>query len=243
MKVGYEIDSDGKYVCNECGWKGSRSGFYKHRAVHASPPKEEELILVEKEESQEESQEVEVNSTEDSSWMDWGQEDSQEAATEFMPSPLKALQQKAVKSKRSKKTKAEIESARNTSKSLMTLALTFTDSVLSVWGRGVLIDPDFKVQHSDKDKEITADAVIGAMEEKGLFLSDSISRTTVATVMVGWYIGAPAYRIQKKAKRGLFKGGRGSGLLSRIPLLGRLFRKKKKKTGLSIDEVEAITND
>lgn len=235
MSVDYTVDDDGKYVCS-CGeFTGSRSGFYKHRSVKHSPPKEDtesEPIQVE-----ESSTVVEEDTSMDTGWMDWGQLNTDESATDHMPTPLKALQKKAVGSKRSKRTKAEIASARSTSKSIITLGLTFTDTLLSIWGRGQLLDPDFVVQHTDRDKEITSDAVVSAMEERGVFLSDAISSSTVATVMVGWYVGAPVYRIQKKSRKGLFKGGRGSGLLSRIPLIGRLFRRKQ-KTGLMVKDLE-----
>jgi len=222
--VNYTKNDEGKFVC-ECGnFIGSRSGFYKHKAVKHSPPKED----IKNEPVEVESVEVdEDDSTEENtSWMDWGDNTSNDDSTDTMPSAIKSLQKKATTGKRSKRTKAEVETLRATSKSLVTLGLTFGDSALSVWGRGVLLDPDFMVKHDDKTKEITSDAVVGAMEEKGLYIADSISRTAIASLMVGWYFGAPAYRIQKKAKRGLFKGGRGSGLLSRIPLIGRLFRKK-----------------
>ena len=50
------------------------------------------------------------------------------------------------------------------------------------------------------------------------------------------------YKIQKKSKKSLFKGGRGSGLLSRIPLIGRLFRKKK-KPGITVEEAEMMIRE
>tara|TARA_R110000751_G_C13778160_1_gene480780 strand:+ start:1786 stop:2502 length:717 start_codon:yes stop_codon:yes gene_type:complete len=236
MKVNFTKNDDGLYSC-ECGdFTGSRSGFYKHKAVKHSPLKED--IQNEPSNVEESTIPLEEDSQEDgdsTSWMDWGDTQDSSSTTDHLPTPLKALQQKATASKRSKKTKEEIKSARSTSKSIVTLSLTMVDSLLSIWGRGVLLDPDFEVKHGDKDKEITSDAVVGAMEEKGLFLSDSLSRTAVATVLVGWYIGAPAYKITKKAERGLFKGGRGSGLLSRIPLIGRLFKKKVKPVKVVID--------
>jgi hypothetical protein len=240
MTTTYTLSESGLYQCDECEWVGSRSGFYKHRKIHAEIVENDELhddgdstISFEPADSPEE---------EESSWMDWGDLSSDESATDHMPTPLKALNKKAGSPRRAKRTKAELESARATSKSLITLGLTFTDTLLSIWGRGQLLDPDFKVQHTDRDKEITSDAVVGAMEEKGLYLSDAISRTTVASVMLTWYVGAPVYRIQKKSQRGLFKGGRGSGLLARIPLIGRLF-KRKKKTGLTVPQVEAMNNE
>lgn len=240
MMVGHTKTEDGLYKCDECGWEGSRSGFYKHRKTHDEVV-EEDTTWIQEDSSETESETIEVDGSE-SSWMDWGDLDSDDSATDFMPTPLKALQKKAVSSRRTKRTKKEIESARSTSKSIITLGLTFTDTLLSIWGRGQLLDPDFMVQHTDRDKEITSDAVVAAMEEKGYFLSDAISRTAVASVMVGWYVGAPVYRIQKKSRKSLFRGGRGSGLLGRIPIIGRLFRRKK-KTGLTIQEVEEMNNE
>ena len=240
MSATYTKTEDGQYQCDVCGWVGSRSGFYKHRKIH-----EDEVETVPLHDDGDSTIEVESSDSpeveEESSWMDWGDMNSDESATDFMPSPLKALQKKVTKGKRTKRTKAELDSARTTSKSIITLGLTFTDTLLSIWGRGQLLDPDFVVQHTDRDKEITSDAVVGAMEEKGVFLSDAISRTTVASIMVGWYIGAPVYRIQKKSKRSLFRGGRGSGLLGRIPLIGRFFRRKK--TGLTVQQAEAMGNE
>jgi hypothetical protein len=226
--MSYTILESGKYQCDECGWEGSRSGFYKHRKIHQSTeetdvpeaggdtsfiPVEEEIVEVEVEDSP--------------SWMDFETVSSGDSTPSQMPTPLKALHRKAA-AKKGKRTKKEIESLRETSKSITMLGLTFGDSALSVWGRGVLLDPDFKIERNDRDKEITADAVVGAMEERGVYLAENISRQAVATIMLGWYFGVPTYKIQKNAKRGLFKGGRGSGLLSRIPLIGRIFRRKRK---------------
>lgn len=240
-QVTYTIDENGKYVCSCGDFIGSRSGWYKHKSkVHAvqhSPPKVEvqnEDVITEKDDD---STAVDVEDT--PSWMDFGM-DIDDESTVHMPKPLKALHRKSVERKRGKLSKAEIQSLRDTSKGLLTMGLTFGDTLLSLWGRGQLLDPDFKVQHSDRDKELTADAVVGAMEERGLYLANSVSRTAVAGVMLTWYFGVPTYQISKKSKKGLFKGGRGSGLLGRIPIIGRLFRRKRKKVQIPVGEVVEV---
>lgn len=240
-EVTYTIDENGKYVCSCGNFVGSRSGWYKHKskvhAVQRSPPKVEvqnEDVITEKDDD---STEVDVEDT--PSWMDFGM-DIDDESTVHMPKPLKALHRKSVERKRGKMSKAEIQSLRDTSKGLLTMGLTFGDTLLSLWGRGQLLDPDFKVQHSDRDKELTADAVVGAMEERGLYLANSVSRTAVAGVMLTWYFGVPTYQISKKSKKGLFKGGRGSGLLGRIPIIGRLFRRKRKKVEIPVGEVVEV---
>lgn len=240
-EVTYTVDENGKYVCSCGNFTGSRSGWYKHKskvhAVQRSPPKVEvqnDDVITEKDDD---STEVDV---EDSpSWMDFGME-TEDESTVHMPKPLKALHRKAVERKRGKMSKAEIQSLRDTSKGLLTMGLTFGDTLLSLWGRGQLLDPDFKVQHSDRDKELTADAVVGAMEERGLYLANSVSRTAVAGVMLTWYFGVPTYQISKKSKKGIFKGGRGSGLLGRIPIIGRLFRRKRKVVQVPVQEVVEV---
>jgi hypothetical protein len=237
--MSYTKDDSGNFIC-DCGeFTGSRSGYYKHNAVKHTLPKEDINNEVVNDDIEDSSTLEDVDDS--TSWMDWGGDDVQDSATDFMPTPLKSLHKKSTAGKRSKRTKAELETARTTSKSITMLGLTFGDTALSVWGRGQLLDPEFKVQHDEKSKEFTADAVVGAMEERGLFLADSISRTAVATVMLGWYFGAPAYRIQKQSKKSLFRGGKGSGLLSKIPLIGRFFRKKNKP--MTLEEVELVKNE
>jgi hypothetical protein len=238
-EVTYTIDEDGKYACSCGNFTGSRSGWYKHKSkVHAvqhSPPKVE--VQNNDTNVEEDSDSTEVDVEDSPSWMDFGM-DVEDESTVHMPKPLKALHRKAVERKRGKMSKAEIQSLRDTSKGLLTMGLTFGDTLLSLWGRGQLLDPEFKVQHSDRDKELTADALVGAMEERGLYLANSVSRTAVAGVMLTWYFGVPTYQITKKSKKSLFKGGRGSGLLARIPLIGRLFRRKRRQVQVPVEEVE-----
>lgn len=225
MTVEYEIDNDGKYICSCGNFRGSRSGWYKHKAVKHSPPKVEQEIIIENVESDDEVEQVEIKN--ESSWMDFDQQESSNEPSQ-MPTPLKALHRKAV-GKKGKRTKQEMESLRETSKSITMLGLTFGDTILSIWGRGVLLDPEYKIERNDRDKEITADAVVGAMEEKGVYFAESISRTAVATLMLGWYYGVPTYNITKKAKKGIFKSGRAGGILSKIPPFSWIGRRKRRR--------------
>ena len=92
---------------------------------------------------------------------------------------------------------------------------------------GVLLDKDFEVQHKQSDKELVAESGVAYMEEKGIFLSDRISKGVVFASMMGWYHLVPLNDIRKKSEKPFFK--RGGSLLSKIPLIGRLFKKKAPK--------------
>jgi hypothetical protein len=162
-----------------------------------------------------------------SSWMNWGT-DIEDTANYHMPTPLKAMKKKATKGKRTKRSAKELVAARDTSKNLVVMGLGFSDTLMSAYGRGVTMDKDFKVEHSQRDKELVAEAQVAYMEEKGIFLSDRISKGMVAGAMLVWYHGVPMNDIRKKAKRPLLK--RGGGLLKRLPIINRLFRRKKKTT-------------
>ena len=78
--------------------------------------------------------------------------------------------------------------------------------------------PDGKSLH----KDLVANAQYRYLEEKGLFLTNYLSTGAIAGSLTIWYVGAPMIRIRKNAQRKLIKGR----LLSRLPLIGRLFRRK-----------------
>lgn len=71
-------------------------------------------------------------------------------------------------------------------------------------------------------------------------LSDYLSTGGVALALTGWYVGQPIYQIQQKKKTSLLgKSGRaGRSLLSRIPFIGKRFKKKEPTF-----EVEVIDDD
>jgi len=251
----YEVDDDGFYTCLECDWTGSKSGYYKHRkAKHSDkvegelssmPPNGEDAVSPSADDSSFDSpsaasEDIPVEDSDETpndSWMNWGANEEEDDTTHHMPSPLKGLKKKATKGKRSKRTKAELSSARETSKNIMNMALGFSDTCMTYWGRGLTLDDTYLVSHSARDKDLVSEAGVAYMEEKGIFLSDRISKGMVFGAMLTWYHGVPLNDIRKKSKAPLFK--RTGGILRRIPLLGRLFgRKKKAKTQHTLEDYE-----
>lgn len=247
----FEVDEGGIYTCLECDWVGKRSGYYKHKkskhnmeVSEKTQPVDDESTpaTIELEES-DTSAHVDTDTVEETSsdWLQWGGDDTvEEPSTHSMPTPLKAMKKKATKGKRNKRSAKELQSARATSKNLMVMGLGMSDVLMSAYGKGVTLDKDFEVVHKQSDKELVAESGVAYMEEKGIFLSDRISKGMVFTAMMGWYHIIPMNDIRKKAEKPFFK--RGGGLLSKIPLIGRLFKKKPKK----VDEqhtVEMYSNE
>ena len=124
----------------------------------------------------------------------------------------------------SKLTKSQATILEKQNKGILKMGLTTIDAILSKYGQAVSMDPDFQVKHSDSDKELVSNAQYRWCEEKGFFLTNYLSTGMIAGSLSVWYIATPMYRIRKNAKRKLFKG---RGILSRLPLIGRLFKKKQ----------------
>jgi hypothetical protein len=155
-------------------------------------------------------------------WMSF-QFSKEEGSTDQIPTTFKA----AVASgsgKKGKLTKAEREALIKRNTAILKLGLTSVDHLLSKYAQAVTLDPDMIISHSESDKDLVANAQMAYLEEKGLFLTNYLSTGVVAASLTAWYVGSPIIRIRKKAKRKLFKS---RGLLARLPLIGRFFRRKK----------------
>ena len=122
-----------------------------------------------------------------------------------------------------KMSKAQRQALETQNIGILKMGLSTIDVLLSKYGQAVSLDPDFEVKHSESDKSLVANAQYRYLEEKGLFLTKYLSTGVIAGSLTTWYIAAPAYRIRKNAKRKLFKG---RNILSRLPLIGRMFKKK-----------------
>ena len=135
-----------------------------------------------------------------------------------------------------KLSKAQYEALENQNKGILKMGLTTIDVLLTKYGQAVSLDDQFEVKHSDSDKELVANAQWRYLEEKGLFLTNYLSTGMIAGSLSIWYVGQPLMRIRKNAKRKLVRGR----LLSRIPLIGRFFKKKEEVAPIAqnVEEVE-----
>ena len=154
-------------------------------------------------------------------WMDF--DFGSDESTDTIPSSFKSILT-PMPAGGSKLTKNQAVILETQNKGILKMFLTVLDSGLSAYGKAVSLDPDFQVRHSEADKELVSNAQYRWCEEKGFFLTNYLSTGMIASSLTLWYVSVPMYRIRKNAKKKLFKG---RGLLSRLPLIGRLFKKKE----------------
>lgn len=149
--------------------------------------------------------------------------------TETMPQPLKMLAKPPSK-QAGKKTKAQLKAEADLNIQLLKSTLTIGDSLLTRYGRAVIMDEDFSVKHSEGDKDMVAEAQWRYLESKGVIPSNVVNEGLIAAGMTAWYFGKPVMEIRKKSKVPLLKGvGKRVSFLGRLPLIGRLFKRRKKQ--------------
>ena len=236
------------YTCETCGktYK-SRSGLWKHQKklghgkfansdTEYIPPTEErkgpETVPIHESPSAGDKvspippDKPEQAPADTPEWMDFdfGSSDS----TDTIPSTFKSVLT-PVPGGGGKMSKAQAAALEKQNKGILKMGLTTIDVLLSKYAQAVTLDPDFQVSHSETDKDLVANAQYRWMEEKGFFLTNYLSTGMIAGGLTLHYVAAPVYRIRKKAKKKLFKG---RGLLARLPLIGRLFRRKQEVSDL-----------
>ena len=151
-----------------------------------------------------------------------------EDITEVMPTPLKMLAKPQEKVK-GKKSKAQLKAEADLNIQLLKSGLSIGDSLLTRYGRAVMLDEEYSVKHSDADKNMVAEAQWRYLESKGVIPSNVVNEGLIAAGMTAWYFGSPLMEIRKKSKVPLLKGvSKRMGFLQRLPLIGRLFGRRKK---------------
>ena len=231
-----------EHNCDQCekSYK-TRAGLWKHKkSKHeevqaiAEEPKETSPVETDSSHSP-----ITNDSTGDTSpeWLNWDFGSGDES-TDTIPFGFKSIVT-PVPGEWGKMSKAQRAALETQNIGILKMGLTTIDVLLSKYGQAVSLDPDFEVKHSEGDKNLVANAQYRYLEEKGLFLTQYLSTGMIAGSLTTWYIAAPAYRIRKNAKRKLFKG---RGLLTRLPLIGRFFRRKQDihQVGQNVEEVVEV---
>jgi len=223
-----------KYGCGKV--LKSRAGIYKHELKCDTDPTEhtQSSPVDETEPPMLASSNLESNTegdTSSSKWMDFDLGMSEVEYTDTPPTALKMVVAQGQKD-RKKMNKQEEKAFKETEKAMLKMLLNGADHMLSTYGRAVTLNPDFIVKHSESSKDMVAGAQYAWMEEKGLSISKYASKGVLAATLTTWYVGAPIMRIKSEAKKPMFKriGGGSKSLLSRLPLIGRIFKRKPKTT-------------
>jgi len=151
------------------------------------------------------------------------------SVTEAMPAPLKMMAKPSGSGK--KLTKQEAKAQEDLNIVLLKSGLTMLYGAMTKYGQAALLDDDFTVQHSENDKNMVAGAQWRYLKSKGIIPSNVVNEGVLAAGMTLWYV-SPTYKIVRKSKVAMLKGR--LGFLQKIPLIGRLFgRKKNKKVTLN----------
>lgn len=236
-----------EYVCETCGKSyKTRSGLWKHQKAKGhgkfaggTPAADEAIPIIESpDESSEESipsHDTTPPTTSDDTpssgdttfeWADF--EFGASETTDTIPAPLKSIV-KPMPGGSGKLSKAQYAALESQNKGILKMGLTTIDSLLTAYGKAVSLDETFEVKHSDSDKDLVANAQFAYLEEKGLFLTNYLSTGLIAGSLTVWYVGSPLMRIRKNAKKKLIRGR----LLSRLPLIGRFFKRKDPKPDIA----------
>ena len=222
------------HACDQCEkvYK-TRAGLWKHKKAKHSETIDDNLSqTTDRFDSMSDGAELPIPPLDDTpssetpsdtpSFMDWDFNASDTEATDQIPSAFKSIV-KSPQMGSKKLTKAQQAALEKQNLGILKMGLTTIDVLLSKYGSVLHQDKDFKVEHSESDKDLVANAQFRYMEEKGLFLTNYLSTGSIALGLTTWYIAAPVIRIRKHAKRKFFK----NGILGRLPLIGRFFKKKK----------------
>lgn len=236
-----------EHICEDCGKSyKTRSGLWKHQKSKGHGKfRQSDKIVSEEGNSQTADDTLESSMGSDTSTSPVGSSSAQSdetpptstgdttfewadfdfganETTDTIPSTLKSIV-KPMPGGSGKLSKAQYAALESQNKGILKMGLTTIDVLLTKYGQAVSLDEDFEVRHSDSDKELVANAQWRYLEEKGLFLTNYLSSGMIAGSLTIWYVGQPMMRIRKNAKKKLLRGR----LLSRLPLIGRFFKRKE----------------
>lgn len=242
-----------QYQCEGCGKELSKSGYYKHRkkcpdyialkdlqeTPQPTPKIEEETVQF-----SDEAEDIEIEEeAERPDWFDWDSGESDEA-TEHFPTALKMVAGQGASPSSRNPSKAQIEAMHNTNLNMLIMGLGGVDMLIQSYGRAVTLDDELTVRHSESDKEMVAHAQYNWMLEKGINPSRLVSTGSIAAALTTYYVVPPILKIRKKSKIKLaskFAFRKTGNFLSKIPLIGRLF--KKRPTAEPIPSTEGEPNE
>jgi len=242
-----------EWECRGCGRKyATRSGRFKHekKCDQLNDDDDQPIEVMETTDEQPDAddevgtssasippvdEDSSPSSSTSSSWQSFTL-DIDENVTEVMPTPLKMAVKQSKAPKGKKQTPAEKKAEEDLNIQLLKSGLTITDSLLTKYGRAVTLDESLVIRHSEADKNMVAGAQFRWLKTKDILPSAVINEGLIAGGMTAWYVGAPLMKIRKKSKVPML--GKVSGGLRRLPLIGRLLGRRKKKAQDFAQEVK-----
>jgi hypothetical protein len=238
------VDDKGRtrYIAPCCGTELSKSGYYKHMSKPCphknkkSDSKEGVLGSSPSTSRHTENEGAQPTPPPESSWMKWEPEIGN--ATESLPTPLKFI---AGRGKIEGSSQEDIDTLKSQSRAILALGLTAWDSLATKYARAITEDEEYLISHTESDKALVADAQARWLESRGLLVAEIVGEGTLALALTSWFVVPPLAKAQRKANRGFISPvtkGRAVIFLSKIPLVGRIFRRKKKSSNPILIETE-----
>lgn len=241
---------DGKYQCSACDYgHGAESGksrqavlkHYKktHMETEAEPepstPIEDETYEEEQPEpTQSEPPEVEfipIHDEDDDEAPPWlnmdeapADEDHVQAARLRTPIKdfLKALRTQSQTTPDREPTAAERRAERKVHHRMITWVWGGFDRLYTLWGRMMLQDKKYDFSKSPSENAILATATLDSLDYHGINPNLFLNPDIVLGVTVATFYGPETVRVVRKRRK-----GSGKGLLARLPIIGRFFKKKE----------------
>ena len=185
-----------------------------HDNISSPPPVEPETVV-----------EPDAESNDDSTptWRDFTFEAEIEEATAPIPSLLKGLKRDG----RGKKVRNMTGAERDSQRRIIGIAYRTIDGVVQRYGRAVTQDKSYEITRTSNDYEWIGNLTLDMCEEQGLS-GIPISATGLWVIGSGYWVGKPIVEIQGK------RTTKRRPILSRIPFIGKRF---KKKTDEAVQEI------
>jgi hypothetical protein len=142
-------------------------------------------------------------------------------ATTPIPTVLKNLKRHGKGKKVSNMTGAERESQ----KRIIGIGYRSVDGLLERYGQAVTDNPDYSLTRASTDYEWVSGLTLDMCEEQG-WSGIPISATGLWVIGSVYWVGKPVAEIQSKRVKSLSSSG---GFLSRLPIIGRLMKRRKNK--------------
>ena len=222
---------EGKYCCPLCDYghdKGvSRQSVYKH---HNKVHKGSEPVLMDESEPdhfeipapnpgtsipiEEDEELIDFSEWDSIPWMEPGEE--AEVKPHTIPDPIKKLAG-------GKDGQELLLAHRTMTKSMIRWSFLGLDRTITWWGRGVTNNPNYKLERTREDYDVLQNSTMTMLDAYGIQIPSS-PLLVWSTIMASAYVPA-VVDIQKNAdpsKKGIFRA-----ILSRLPIVGKRFRKAK----------------
>ncbi len=212
---------EGKYQCPHCDYghddPKSKQMLYRHfNSTHkestgsdegSSPPPSDVSGSIS------DTDPVDTDSFTEWESIEWLTGGSDENVPHTIPAPIREMAN-------SKAGKSLVRAHKNMERAAVRWGFIGLDRLITWWGRGVMSNKSYELQRSQKDYDVLQESTVGMMDAYGIHIP--ASPVMVWGTIIGSAYVPPLVHIRKNADPNRRRR-------MRIPIFGRLFRRRKKK--------------